>query len=424
MTEKLTKRIIDRLVAEADPGRDTLVWDQEVPGLILRLRYGGARFAFQYKHHGRTRRISLGTYGGLTLDEARKLARELYVDVRSGGDPATAKREARRKRPTFAEAAELYLEDLRDRAAAGAVRGKLSTAAEFERLLRRHILPAIGTREVESLALPEIEAMHRSLRATPRQANAAITVTSAVLGFAERRRLRPQGVNPCRLVQRLKERAKRRRLTLLQMAALGQALRAAEAAGEGSSPILAIRLLALTGLRRSELVGHPLKVRRTEGSGLRWGDVDLQARSLDLRDAKAGARIAPIGRAAVEALRRAKPEGARATDYVCPGERPDAPFIGLDKPARRLFVRAGVEAAGVHALRRTYASLATEMGFPDLLVAALLGHHAGGVTAGYVMPELDPLRAAADRVSSVIAAQLDGRELAPVVRIDDHTAWR
>jgi hypothetical protein len=197
----------------------SLAWDEEVPGLILRLRSGDARFAFQYKHHGRTRRISLGTYGGLTLDEARKLARGLYVDVRSGGDPATAKREARRKRPTFAKAAELYLADLRDRAAAGAVRGKLSTATGFERLLRRLILPAIGTREVESLALPEIEAMHRSLRSTPRQANAAVTVTSAVLGFAERRCLRPQGINPCRLVHRLKERARRRRLTLQQLSA-------------------------------------------------------------------------------------------------------------------------------------------------------------------------------------------------------------
>jgi integrase len=422
VTEKLSKKIIDRLVAEADPARDTLVWDQEVPGLVLRLRNGITSFAFQYKHHGKTRRISLGRFGALTLDEARTAARKLYVEVRSGGNPAAAKRESRRKRPSFADAAELYLADLRERAEAGARRGKLSTAAEFERLLRRVILPAIGFHEVESLALPEIEAMHRSLRSTPRQANAAVTVTSAVLGYAERRGLRPPGINPCRLVERLKERARRRRLTLKQFSTLGQALRAAEAAGESPSPLLAIRLLALTGLRRSELVGHALKVRRTEGAGLRWGDVDLEARSLHLRDAKAGARIAPIGRAAVEALRRAKPEGVSASDYVCPGERPGAPFIGLDKPARRLFVRSGIEATGLHALRRTFASLAAEMGYSDLLVAALLGHRKGGVTADYVIPDLDPLRAAADRISSVIAAQLDGRELAPVVRIDDHRA--
>lgn len=422
MKKRLTKRIIDRLIAEADPARDTFVWDEEVPGLILRLRHGSASFTFQYTYRGRTERIGLGRFGAMTLDEARSAARTLYVEFRAGGNPAAARRESHRKRPTFAEAAELYLADLRDRAAAGARRGKLSTAAEFERLLHRRILPAIGSREVESLALPEIEAMHRSLRSTPRQANAALTVTSAVLGFAERRGLRPPGVNPCRLVERLKERARRHRLTLKQMSALGQALRDAEATGESPTVLLAIRLLALTGLRRSELVGHPLKVRRTEGAGLRWGDVDLEARSLHLRDAKAGARIAPIGRAVVELLRQARPGGAAAVHYVCPGEHPDAPYIGLDKPARRLFLRAGIEATGFHALRRTFASLATEMGYPDLLVAALLGHSKGGVTADYVIPELDPLRATADRVSSVIAAHLEGRELAPIVRIDERRA--
>src|SRR5260370_1142337 len=205
MTERLTKRVIDRLVAEADPAQDTLVWDEEVPGLVLRLRSGGARFAFQYKHRGRTRRVSIGKFGALTLGEARKSARTLYIEARSGRDPAAAKREARRKRPTVADVAELYLADLRERAAAGARRGKLSTAAEFERLLRRIILPRIGSREVESLALPEIEAMHRSLRATPRQANAVLPATTPAPAFADPRPPPPPAPTPSPLPHRLQQ---------------------------------------------------------------------------------------------------------------------------------------------------------------------------------------------------------------------------
>jgi integrase len=67
-------------------------------------------------------------------------------------------------------------------------------------------------------------------------------------------------------------------------------LRAAEAAGGNPSPVLAVRILALTGLRRSELVGHSLKARRTNGAGLRWQKMDLEGRSLYIRGAKAGAR--------------------------------------------------------------------------------------------------------------------------------------
>jgi 4-amino-4-deoxy-L-arabinose transferase-like glycosyltransferase len=42
VAEKLTERTIDRLVAEADAGRDTLVWDAAVARLVLRLRSGSA----------------------------------------------------------------------------------------------------------------------------------------------------------------------------------------------------------------------------------------------------------------------------------------------------------------------------------------------------------------------------------------------
>ncbi|HVR09064.1 MAG TPA: site-specific integrase [Thermoanaerobaculia bacterium] len=377
---------------------------------MLRLRHGPSGFAFQYKHQGRTRRMALGQFGALTLEQARKQARKLYHEVRSGGDPAAAKRAARAKRMTFGKAAELYLLDLRERAATGAKRGKLSTAAEFQRLLDRCILPKLGSREVEDLGLSEIERMHRSLAATPRQANAALTVTSAVLGFAERRGLRPPGPNPCRLVERLRERGRKGRLTLQQLAALGKVLRAAETDGESRSPILAVRLLALTGLRRSELVGHALKVRRTQGSGLRWADVDFEGRTLQVRDAKTGARVAPIGTAAVELLRRAKPNEATPADYVCPGAISGAPLVGLDKPARRMLALAGAEGSGLHTFRRTFASLAAEAGYSELLIAALLGHRRGGVTAGYVIADADPLRAAADRIASAVAAHLDGHD--------------
>jgi hypothetical protein len=62
----------------------------------------------------------------------------------------------------FAEMAAAYIADLRDRAARGASSGgRLSTAAEFERLLNRLILPAIGGREVEALDISHVQALSR-----------------------------------------------------------------------------------------------------------------------------------------------------------------------------------------------------------------------------------------------------------------------
>jgi integrase len=423
MAEKLTKRAVDRLIAQADPERDTLVWDAGVPGLALRLRSGSARFVFQYKRRGRTRRVSIGAYGPLTLDQARDQARTLYAKIRAGTDPAEEKRSERAKRVLFAEMAAAYIADMRDRAARGVKRGRLSTAAEFERLLNRLILPALGGREVEGLDISQVQALHRSLAATPAQANRCMTVVSAVLGFAARhRRLRPAGGDPTAGIEPYPEKGNRERFSLVQLAQLGDAIREAEAEGSlHRSALLAIRLLALTGMRRSEVTGHMQKVRRTETAGLRWSDVDLDGRIIRLRGGKTGARVVPLGLAAVELLAAAKPGDAKPESYVCPGEKPAAPFVGIDRVRRTLYDRAGIDGPGrdLHSLRTTFSSIAADAGYSEIIVAALLGHRvAPGVTARYIHPDRDPLHQAADVTSATIAAALAGQKPAEVVQID------
>jgi integrase len=316
-----------------------------------------------------------------------------------------------------------YIADLRDRAARGVKRGKLSTAAEFERLLARLILPAIGGRELEDLDIAEVQSLHRSLAATPTQANRCLAVVSAVLGFAARHRhLRPAAGDPTDGVEPYPERKYRERFSLAQVAQLGEALREAEASRSlHPSALLAIRLLALTGMRRSEVTGHMQKVRRTEAAGLRWSDVDFAGRIIRLRGGKTGARAVPLSLAAVELLASARPADSLPSDYVCPGERPGAPFIGIDRIRRLLYRRAGIEGPGrdLHSLRTTFSSIAADAGYSEIIVAALLGHRvASGVTARYIHPDRDPLHQAADVTSATIDAALAGQKPAEVLLID------
>lgn len=406
MNRKLTKKTLDSLIASTDPSADKIVWDGEVPGFVVRLKGGRASFAFQYKSRGKTKRMTIGKYGGLTPDQARNIARTLYAQTKAGVDPVESKNAERVRQTTFAEVAGQYLADLEQRAAKGATRGKFSTLAEWQRLLNSRILPAIGSLEAVKVELEHVEAMHRKLSATPAQANRALTVVSAILGFAEKKRIRPLGSNPCRLVVTLKERAHNSHLTLPDLSRLGQALREAEAGRESSAALLAIRLIALTGLRRSEVLGHGHKPRRTEGSGLRWRDVDLDSRCLVLRDAKAGARTVPLGDAAVRLLRAAKHSDDDPDDFVCPGGIAGQPYIGIDKVRRRLFKSAGIPAATLHSLRHTFSSVAANAGLGEYIVAGLLGHRSGSITSHYVHPDRDPLHQAAEVVCGRIAAAL------------------
>ena len=74
-TVKLTKRGIDALKPPAE-GQE-VYWDTEVRGFGLRLLPSGLKtFILQYRNaEGIKRRINLGRFGVLTVDQARDLAK-------------------------------------------------------------------------------------------------------------------------------------------------------------------------------------------------------------------------------------------------------------------------------------------------------------------------------------------------------------
>jgi hypothetical protein len=90
-------------------------------------------------------------------------------------------------------------------------------------------------------------------------------------------------------------------------------------------------------------------------------------------------------------------------------------FVGVRKVLERVSKRAKLEDITPQVLRRTFASVAGDLGYSELTIAGLLGHASGSVTARYV--HLDAaLASAADCVSAMIAAALDGKQ-ADVVSI-------
>ena len=81
----------------------------------------------------------------------------------------------------------------------------------------------------------------------------------------------------------------------------------------------------------------------------------------------------------------------------------------LKKALASLFEAAGLVGVRSHDLRRTFASVAADEGYSDATIGELLGHARRGVTARHYIRRPDAaLVAAADRVSALIAAALDG----------------
>lgn len=414
MAIKLTKAVVEREVAKPGTG-DRLVYDETVPGFAVRLRTGRAAvYVFAYRLRGKSQKLTIDAVSAVSLEKARERARELRANFKDGGDPASDRRQALQRLLTVGELLEAYLADLEARADAGKKRGRRSSAAEFRRLSKGAIVPHLGNLEVKALDPERVNRWHFQFKGSPTTGNRAATVARAAYRFGQRQGLVERGPSPFEALVRFEETPKRERYTLAELELVGAALREFDLKGAiPPSASLAFRILCLTGLRRSEVLIHSLKARRTEGDALRWSDLDLEAGLLRLRHAKAGAREVVLGKPVVTVLRLARPTAYETNTPVCVG-RAGGPLVAFENAIRRVFVEAGVRWKGCHALRRTFASVAAEQGHGEFLVGTLLGHRAATVTAGYVLAGIEPLRSAADRISGELEAALEGRSAAVV----------
>lgn len=194
---KLTKRAVDA-VRPAD--KQSFLWDSEVKGFgLLVLPSGVKSFVLQYRTKaGRSRRMTIGRYGVLTPDQARRMAEDALAEVRKGGDPVED-RQAAKAAPTVNELMDRYLKDHVE------MHNAERTQAECRRLVEKFIRPRLGTLKVASVSRQDVSKLHKALGKTPRQANFVLAVLSKSFTLAETWKMRPDYSNPTRLVKRYKE---------------------------------------------------------------------------------------------------------------------------------------------------------------------------------------------------------------------------
>lgn len=399
---RISKALIDRTAPAADG--DIVVWDDRLSGFGLRVKRSGAKsYVLQYRNSGgRSRRYTIARVGEMTPEEARGEAETLRGDIRRGHDPA-GKRIARREAATVKQLADRYL-----REHVGA-HNKPSTQAEAKRIVDARIVPRFGKWKIEDVGRADVQKLHHALRETPYEANRTLAALSKMFNLAEAWGLRVDGTNPCRHVKRFREAKRERFLSGDELKAIGAALAADEGEGKGNgAAVLAIRLLALTGCRVSEILN------------LRWEHVDLRTGQLRLADAKAGARDVALPTAAQVLLAAT----GRDRGYVIAGEKPDAPLSRwvLETTWRRVRAAAKLANTRLHDFRHTVGTYGGQAGFNAFLVRDLLGHKTLAMTGRYVEKDADPLKRAADMVANRIAAAMEGKEGSSHVLNPEHKA--
>ena len=211
--EKLTKRSIERLPVK---DKDYIAFDVDLPGFGVRVMPSGRRFfLIQYSRHGRTRRVSLGQFGPITAEIARKEATRLLGNVRGAdGDPAAA-RDLERQAITIKELGERFLREH------VAVRLKPRTQGEYKRAVKLFIVPFFGTQRARTVTTADVAELHGTYSHIPCQANRTLGVLSKMMNLAETWGIRDKHTNPCEDIERYPERKRQRFLSGQEIRRLG-----------------------------------------------------------------------------------------------------------------------------------------------------------------------------------------------------------
>lgn len=116
---RITKTFIDKLkppsFKDNGTGQQSIYRDSAIPGFGLRITSSGAiAFILEKRINGKVKRITLGRYGNLTVEQARTKAMELLGKVATGIDPIAEKRANEARSASHIEAFEDYLKTRKD----------------------------------------------------------------------------------------------------------------------------------------------------------------------------------------------------------------------------------------------------------------------------------------------------------------------
>lgn len=410
---KLTKRTVD---AADIRERDYFIWDDELPGFGLRVFASGKRsYLIQYRAAGRTRRYTIGLHGVWTPETARQEAKVQFGRVARGDNPSE-ERQLDHKAITVKELCALYVADLN----AGLILGKggrpkkPTTVITDTGRIDRHIIPLIGTRRVKDLTSVDINRVLKDIMAGKTRvsvktkklrgkaivrggagtATRTVGLLGGILTYAVEAGIIDR--NPAHGIRKPKDNVRNRRLTQAEYRTLGEMLRKAAENEKYAMTVDIIRQIAVTGCRRTEMIK------------LMWTEADTEGSCLRLVDSKEGASIRPIGLPVVEYLEERRKD--QTNIYVFPGQGEDNAFGSFPNHWEQIFKDSPLVGVTPHVLRHSFASIANDLGFTEVTIAALVGHSKGSVTSKYIHTLDTALIMAADTISGYIQGLLDGKE--------------
>lgn len=369
-TEKITKRFLNNL----ELGTRKYIFDSELTGFGVHVGAKAISFFVQYRTgYGRgskAKRMRIGKFGTITVEQARRQAQNLLAQATQGEDIAQ-KRKEEEPVPTFADLWQAYLE------AKPGLKGIVTDANRFE----KHLAPAFGSLEADKLTASKVDNFRLKMSTTHKPATVRNTLELL-------RRIHNFGIKkqlceplPFKIELPKVDNTKTEDLTTEQLRRLWQAIE--EEPNIQTANLM--RLALLTGMRRGELFR------------LEWDHIDAERGFIRLVTPKGGVESKiPLSPDAYDVL--ASHPRYSDSPYVFPG-RGGRQRVDITKQVNRVKERAGLpkDFRALHGLRHAYASTLASSGKVDMYtLQKLLTHKSPSMTQRYAHLRDDALKQAAN----------------------------
>ncbi len=377
---KMAKDLTALAVSAEKPGSARReVPDGKVRGLYLIVQPSGKKsWALRYRlEDGTPRKHTLGSFPGVGLEAARRLANGAITVVAAKGDPAAERAKARKaaREPRDDELVENVVDRFIERYAKKHTRE--TSWKEAQRLLNVELVETWRGRPLPDIKKSDIHViLDRILdRGSPIAANRALAVMGRMFSWSVEREI--IGVSPCSGIKPPSPARSRDRV--LTDNELRLVWNACVDIGWPFGPLL--QLLILTGQRRNEV------------AGMTWPELDMTLKLWQLPKGRVKndkGHTVPLSEPALDIV-ETLPRVVSKADFVFSTTGLSA-VSGFTNAKERLdrIVAAGagtdIPDWTIHDLRRTLASGCARLGVAPQVVEAILNHKSGtirGVAAVY-----------------------------------------